>query len=95
MRFENAGEPALLLFYGGTFDPIHNGHLAIACHARDELGVPVRLMRELQAHPDGARLARGLRAAGNTLRRPGQQARLHLLGVHLGFLAHLGCSAHG
>jgi len=38
------GGQALLLFYGGTFDPVHNGHLAIARHARDELGVPVRLM---------------------------------------------------
>lgn len=34
----------LQLFYGGTFDPFHNGHLAIACAARDELGVEVRLM---------------------------------------------------
>lgn len=34
----------MLLFYGGTFDPVHNGHLAIARHARDELAVPVRLM---------------------------------------------------
>lgn len=34
----------LQLYYGGTFDPVHNGHLAIARAARDELGVPVHLM---------------------------------------------------
>ena len=37
-------DAALALFYGGTFDPFHCGHLAIARHARDRLGVAVRLM---------------------------------------------------
>jgi nicotinate-nucleotide adenylyltransferase len=34
----------LWLVYGGTFDPVHNGHLAIARSARDVLGVDVRMM---------------------------------------------------
>lgn len=34
----------LNIFYGGTFDPVHNGHMAIAKAARDELGAVVRLM---------------------------------------------------
>jgi len=34
----------LRLFYGGTFDPVHNGHLAIARIARDALDTKVRMM---------------------------------------------------
>lgn len=35
---------ALRVLYGGTFDPVHDGHLAIARAAREALGVPVHLM---------------------------------------------------
>ncbi len=34
----------LRVFYGGTFDPVHNGHLAIACAARDVLGVDITFL---------------------------------------------------
>lgn len=34
----------LLLLYGGTFDPVHAGHLAIARSARDALDCEVHLM---------------------------------------------------
>jgi len=38
-------EPShLTILYGGTFDPVHLGHLAVARHARDTLGASVRLM---------------------------------------------------
>ncbi|HJR73254.1 MAG TPA: nicotinate-nucleotide adenylyltransferase [Luteimonas sp.] len=34
----------LRVLYGGTFDPVHNGHLAVARHARDALAAEVHLM---------------------------------------------------
>lgn len=35
---------ALALFYGGTFDPVHAGHLAVAAAARDALGADVAFL---------------------------------------------------
>src|SRR5690606_13371362 len=34
----------LFVLYGGTFDPVHDGHLAVARAARDALGTTVRMM---------------------------------------------------
>lgn len=34
----------LHVLYGGTFDPVHNGHLAVARQARDALAAQVHLM---------------------------------------------------
>jgi len=77
------------LYYGGTFDPVHNGHVAIACAARDELGAPVQLMpaadpphravpgANAQRRADMVELAieghQGLRTDRRELRRAGRQ----------------------
>lgn len=37
-------EARLLVCHGGTFDPVHNGHLAVACAARDLLDADVALV---------------------------------------------------
>lgn len=36
--------PALLVCYGGTFDPVHNGHLVVACTVRDALSAQIALL---------------------------------------------------
>ena len=32
------------MFYGGTFDPVHNGHVAIACAAREACATEIRML---------------------------------------------------
>lgn len=39
-----AAPVALTVFYGGTFDPVHNGHMVVARFARDTLQATIRLM---------------------------------------------------
>ncbi len=34
----------LAVYYGGTFDPVHAGHLAVALAARDALGTQIRFV---------------------------------------------------
>lgn len=86
---------SLLVFYGGTFDPVHDGHLAVARAARDALDAQVRLMPAAdpphRAAPgaDAAQRAhmldlavadeRGLRVDRRELRRAGRSYTVETL----------------
>lgn len=98
--------PPLRIQYGGTFDPVHQGHLAVARSARDRLQADVWLMpaadppHKPPTHADAAaRLAMlqlavadqsGLRVDDRELRREGPSWTIDTL---IGLRAELGDAA--
>ena len=69
---------ALRIQYGGTFDPVHNGHLAVARSARDRLEADVWLMPAADPpHKGPTEASAGARLAMLQLAVAGQR-RLHV-----------------
>ena len=60
----HAARGRLRVFYGGTFDPVHNGHLAIARAARDQLDAEVSLLPARDPPHKGATRADAQQRAG-------------------------------
>lgn len=58
-----ARAPRLRVYYGGTFDPVHNGHLAVACNARDALDASLWLVPVHDPPHKGATRADALQRA--------------------------------
>ena len=91
-----AAVPRMLVCYGGTFDPVHDGHVAVACAARDALGADVSLLPAHDPPHKGATRAdavqradmldlavdgiAGLRVDRRELARPGPSYTIDTLG---------------
>ena len=68
----------LRVCYGGTFDPVHNGHVAVACAARDALDADVFLLPAHDPPHKGPTRADAMQRAAMLQLALADEPRLHV-----------------